>query len=179
MGGEGENILGAGCPALVNVWNDMISRCQIAIALSIGLWVCSVSRGQPIPGQCRPRTLPSVLDALDLPPQAVSRLWQALLEEVVYNDQGQLISGGFNGNDMLLPESLPMFTTENTVTPTPHNPMGAKGIGEAGTIGATPAVVSAVVDALSHLGVTHIDIPLRSDKIWRILREHPTAQSQR
>ena len=109
---------------------------------------------------------------------------QALLEEVVYNNQGQLISNGFIDYPMLdypmlLPETFPMFMTENTVTPTSHNPMGAKGVGEAGTIGAPPAVVGAVIDALSHLGVTHIDVPLRSAKIWRILKEHNTFQNPR
>jgi carbon-monoxide dehydrogenase large subunit len=61
-----------------------------------------------------------------------------------------------------------------TETPTPRNPLGAKGIGEAGTIGSTPAVVNAVVDALSHLGVTNVDMPTRPEAIWRIL-QRPTG----
>jgi carbon-monoxide dehydrogenase large subunit len=56
------------------------------------------------------------------------------------------------------------------VTTTPHNPLGAKGVGELATIGATPTIVSAVVDALAHLGVTHIDIPIKPEKVWRILQ---------
>jgi len=71
--------------------------------------------------------------------------------------------------DYTLPraDDLPAFTVEQTITPTPHNPLGAKGIGEAATIGSTPAIVNAVVDALKHLGVRHIDMPLRPEKIWR------------
>ena len=95
---------------------------------------------------------------------------QALLEEAVYDDEGQLLSGSFLDYAMPRAETFPMFDLGNTVTPTPHNPMGAKGIGEVGTISATPTVVTAVVDALSPLGVTHIDIPLRPEKIWRILQ---------
>jgi carbon-monoxide dehydrogenase large subunit len=63
-------------------------------------------------------------------------------------------------------DNLPSFVTDQTVTPTPHNPMGAKGIGEAATIGSTPAVVNAVVDALRPLGVKHLDMPLRSERVW-------------
>jgi carbon-monoxide dehydrogenase large subunit len=72
---------------------------------------------------------------------------------------------------MPLAEEFPMFTLDRTVTPSPHNPMGAKGIGEMATIASTPTMVSAVTDALAHLGVNHIDIPLKSEKVWRILKE--------
>jgi carbon-monoxide dehydrogenase large subunit len=96
---------------------------------------------------------------------------QALLEEAVYDENGGLISGSLMDYALPLADTCPSFIVENTVTPTPHNPMGAKGIGELGTIAATPTVVSAVTDALLHLGVTHVDIPLKSEKIWRILRE--------
>ncbi len=63
-------------------------------------------------------------------------------------------------------DSFPHFETNRTVTPTPINPMGIKGIGEAATIGSTPAVVNAVVDALSHLGVRTLDMPLTAEKVW-------------
>ena len=96
---------------------------------------------------------------------------QALLEEAVYDEEGQLLSGSFLDYSMPKAETFPMFDLDNTVTPTPHNPMGAKGIGEMGTVSATPTVVTAVVDALSPLGVTHIDIPLKPEKIWQILNE--------
>jgi aerobic carbon-monoxide dehydrogenase large subunit len=65
---------------------------------------------------------------------------------------------------------LPAFETIRTQTPTPLNPLGAKGIGESGTVGATPAVQNAVVDALAHLGVTHIDMPLTPERVWRAIK---------
>jgi carbon-monoxide dehydrogenase large subunit len=64
---------------------------------------------------------------------------------------------------------LPSFELGHTVTPTPVNPLGAKGVGEAGTIGSTPAVANAVIDALSPIGVKHIDLPLRPEKLWRLM----------
>ena len=96
---------------------------------------------------------------------------QALLEEAVFDDQGQLITGSLMDYPIPYADELPSFTLDRTVTPTPNNPMGAKGIGEMATVAATPTVVGAVVDALSHLGVEHIDIPIRPEKVWRIL--HP------
>ena len=62
-----------------------------------------------------------------------------------------------------------MFETDRTVTPSPLNPLGAKGIGELATIGSTPAIVNAVVDALSPFGVTHLDMPLRPQRIWEVI----------
>jgi aerobic carbon-monoxide dehydrogenase large subunit len=95
---------------------------------------------------------------------------QALYEEMIYGADGQLITGSLM--DYAVPHAgdLPMFTTDETVTPTPFNPMGAKGIGEAATIGSTPAIVNAVVDALKHLGVRHLDMPLRAERVWRALQ---------
>jgi aerobic carbon-monoxide dehydrogenase large subunit len=92
---------------------------------------------------------------------------QALLEEVVYDREGQLVTGTLMDYAVPRADDLPSFTTDQTVTPTPHNPMGAKGIGEAATIGSTPAVVNAVVDALRPLGVKHLDMPLRAERVWR------------
>jgi carbon-monoxide dehydrogenase large subunit len=66
---------------------------------------------------------------------------------------------------------FPQFETANTVTTTPLNPLGAKGIGELATIGSTPAVVNAVVDALSPLGITHLDMPLRPERVWRAIKD--------
>ena len=65
---------------------------------------------------------------------------------------------------------LPSFETANTETPSPLNPLGAKGIGESGTIGSTPAVQNAVVDALSHLGVRHVDMPCTPERVWRAIQ---------
>ena len=94
---------------------------------------------------------------------------QALIEEAVYNDDGQLLTGSFM--DYALPRAtdFPRFELHSTVTPTPINPLGAKGVGEAGTLGSTPSVVNAAVDALSEFGVKHVDMRLRPEKLWRII----------
>jgi len=94
---------------------------------------------------------------------------QALLEELVYAPDGQLATGTLMDYALPRADDLPSFTTAATVTPTPVNPFGAKGIGEAATIGSTPAVVNAVVDALSPFGVRHLDMPLRAERVWRAL----------
>jgi carbon-monoxide dehydrogenase large subunit len=94
---------------------------------------------------------------------------QAMIEETVYNSDGQLVTGSFM--DYALPRAIdfPRFELHSTVTPTPVNPLGAKGVGEAGTLGSTPSIVSAAVDALSGFGVKHIDMMLRPEKLWRII----------
>jgi len=66
---------------------------------------------------------------------------------------------------------LPMYTTDFAPVPSPSNPMGVKGIGEAGTIGSTPAIVNAVIDALSPLGIRHIDLPLTSQRVWQAIQD--------
>jgi carbon-monoxide dehydrogenase large subunit len=98
-------------------------------------------------------------------------LAQALWEEAVYDKNGNLLTATLN--DYVIPTAVevPNFINDFTVTPSPHNPLGVKGVGETGTIAATAAVVNAVVDALSHLGIEHVDMPLRPEKIWRILKE--------
>jgi carbon-monoxide dehydrogenase large subunit len=95
---------------------------------------------------------------------------QAMIEEVVYGEDGQLLTGSFM--DYALPRAIdfPRFELEATVTPTPVNPLGAKGVGEAGTLGATPCIVNAVVDALGEFGVKHVDMMLRPEKLWRIIQ---------
>jgi carbon-monoxide dehydrogenase large subunit len=70
---------------------------------------------------------------------------------------------------------LPRFEMGRTITPSPVNPLGVKGVGEAGTIACSPAVVNAVVDALSPLGVRHLDMPLKPEKLWHVLQEHRQA----
>jgi carbon-monoxide dehydrogenase large subunit len=94
---------------------------------------------------------------------------QALMEEAVYGDDGQLITGSFMDYNLPKADQLPSFELYRTTTPTPVNPLGAKGIGEAGTIGSTPCVVNAVCDALAPFGVDHIDMMLRPEKLWRIM----------
>ena len=95
---------------------------------------------------------------------------QAMIEEVVYNEDGQLLTGSFM--DYAIPRAIdfPRFELAATVTPTPVNPLGAKGVGEAGTLGSTPSVVAAAVDALSEFGVKHIDMMLRPEKLWRLIQ---------
>ena len=67
------------------------------------------------------------------------------------------------------------WETDKTITPAPHHPLGAKGVGESATVGAPPAIANAVVDALRHLGVTHIDIPITPEKVWRVLKAKDAA----
>jgi carbon-monoxide dehydrogenase large subunit len=95
---------------------------------------------------------------------------QALLEELVYSSDGQLVTGTLIDYAIPHADDLPSFVTDQTVTPTPRNPFGAKGIGEAATIGATPAIVNAVVDALRSFDVRHLDMPLRPERIWQAMR---------
>ncbi|MGI8523038.1 MAG: xanthine dehydrogenase family protein molybdopterin-binding subunit [Nocardioides sp.] len=101
---------------------------------------------------------------------AIQGISQALWEEMVYDEQGTPITATFV--DYALPTAADAITleTSNTETPTPVNPMGAKGIGESATIGSTPAVQNAVVDALSHLGIRHIDLPCTPEKVWRAIQ---------
>ena len=94
---------------------------------------------------------------------------QAMIEEVVYGDDGQPLTGSFMDYSLPRASDFPRFVLDNTVTPTPVNPLGAKGVGEAGTIGSTPCIVAAAVDALSEFGVTHVDMMLRPEKLWRII----------
>ncbi len=96
---------------------------------------------------------------------------QALFEEVVYDEQGQLITGSLMDYAIPKSEFLPVFENDRTETPSPLNPLGAKGIGELATIGSTPAVVNAVVDALSPLGIRHIDMPLKPQRIWQAIQD--------
>jgi carbon-monoxide dehydrogenase large subunit len=94
---------------------------------------------------------------------------QALYEEAVYDESGQLLSGTLM--DYALPKAheLVSFETERTVTPCPHNPLGVKGVGEAGTIASSAAVVNAVMDALKPYGIKHLDMPLRAEKVWQAI----------
>jgi carbon-monoxide dehydrogenase large subunit len=101
----------------------------------------------------------------------VQAMGQALLEEVVYDPAGQPLTGSLA--DYPLPRAVhaPAVEMHRTVTPSPTNPLGAKGVGEAGTIGATPAFVNAVLDALRPFGVRHLDTPLRAERVWRAIQE--------
>jgi len=98
-------------------------------------------------------------------------LGQALWEQAVYDENGQLLTGELT--DYALPKAhlMPWIESSHTETPSPVNPLGTKGVGEAGTIGCSPAVVNSVVDALSPLGVRHIDMPLTPEKIWKLIQQ--------
>jgi carbon-monoxide dehydrogenase large subunit len=109
----------------------------------------------------------------------VQSVGQAFFEEAVYDEQGQLLTGELM--DYAIPRAgdLPRFELSRTVTPSPVNPMGVKGVGEAGTIGATPALVNAVVDALAPLGVKHVDLPVKPERLWRIVQQAQAPQAGR
>ncbi len=96
---------------------------------------------------------------------------QALYEGVVYDADGNPLTANLMDYAMPSAAEFPSFEASNTETPTPLNPLGAKGIGESGTIGSTPAVQNAVIDALAHLGIRHLDMPLTSERVWRAIRD--------
>jgi carbon-monoxide dehydrogenase large subunit len=103
----------------------------------------------------------------------VQGLGQAFLEEAVYDEIGQLVTGTFMDYAIPRAHDAPWMELDRTETPTPVNPLGAKGVGEAGTIGSTPALVNAVVDALRPFGVRHVDMPLRPEKLWKLMQKEP------
>jgi carbon-monoxide dehydrogenase large subunit len=96
---------------------------------------------------------------------------QALFEEIAYDEDGNPVTS--NLADYAIPSAaeLPSFEVGNTQTESPRNPLGAKGIGESGTIGSTPAIQNAVIDAVSHLGVKHVDMPCTAQRVWRAIQE--------
>jgi carbon-monoxide dehydrogenase large subunit len=101
----------------------------------------------------------------------VQSIGQALYEEVVYDEQGQLITGSLMDYALPRASDIPWLELDRTETPSPVNPLGVKGVGEAGTIGATPAIVGAIVDALAPFGVKHLDMPVKPEAIWKIVSQ--------
>jgi carbon-monoxide dehydrogenase large subunit len=99
----------------------------------------------------------------------------ALYEEISYDENGNIYGSSFT--DYMVPTAVetPAWETGETVTPSPHHPIGAKGVGESATVGAPAAIANAVVDALWHLGVRHVDIPITAPKVWALLQEHGAA----
>jgi carbon-monoxide dehydrogenase large subunit len=95
---------------------------------------------------------------------------QALFEQIVYDENGQLVTGTFVDYALPTAAELPSFETDRQETPSPVNQLGVKGVGEAGTIAASPAVVNAVVDALRPLGVTFMDMPLTPIRVWETIQ---------
>src|SRR4029453_14352206 len=96
---------------------------------------------------------------------------QALYEEMAYDEDGNCLAGSLTSYALPTAAELPMFETARTETPSPLNPLGAKGIGESGAIGATPAVWNAVVDAISYLGVDHVDMPATPQRVWTAIQK--------
>lgn len=104
---------------------------------------------------------------------------EALLERVVYDADGQLLSGSLMDYALPRADDMPAFRLDRMCTPSPFNTLGAKGVGEAGTIGAPPAIVNAVLDALAPLGVQHIDMPMTPERVWKAIREAEERSGER
>jgi len=100
----------------------------------------------------------------------VQGIGQALLEGVAYDENGQMITGSYMDYAMPRADDVPFIETDRTTTPCPHNPLGVKGAGEAGAIGATPAIVNAVMDAISHIAIRDIQMPLTPERVWRSMQ---------
>ncbi len=97
---------------------------------------------------------------------------QALYEGAIYDESGQLINGTYMDYTMPRADDLPSFEIDRTMTPCPHNPLGVKGAGEAGAIGSTPAVVNAVMDALSDFGIKDLEMPVTAEKVWKAMQNN-------
>jgi carbon-monoxide dehydrogenase large subunit len=100
---------------------------------------------------------------------------QVLFEKTVYDEDGQLLTGEFMDYALPRASDIPDYVLGHTVTPSPVNPLGIKGVGEAGTIGATPAIANAVLDALSTLGITHLDLPMTPERVWQAIKTKTPA----
>jgi carbon-monoxide dehydrogenase large subunit len=97
----------------------------------------------------------------------------ALMEQLAFDEEGNCLGGSLM--DYLIPTALevPEWETGHTVTPCPHHPLGAKGIGESATVGSPPAIVNAICDALSPFGVRHVDMPCSPSRVWEAMQQHP------
>ena len=95
---------------------------------------------------------------------------QALYEQMIYDENGQILTGEYTDYALPKARNMPFIESSHTETPSPVNPLGVKGVGEAGAIGAPPAVVNSVMDALSHLGIRHLDMPLTPEKVWSAIQ---------
>ena len=100
----------------------------------------------------------------------VQGVGQALSEEAIYDESGQLLTGSMMDYAIPTADWIPPIITDRTETPSPTNPLGVKGAGETGTIAASPAVMNAVIDALSPFGVKHMNMPAKPEKVWRAMR---------
>jgi carbon-monoxide dehydrogenase large subunit len=123
---------------------------------------------------CGPAINPMLIDG-QIHGGIVHAIGQALYEQVVYDEEGQLVTGTFVDYALPTAAELPSFETDRTETPSPVNTLGVKGVGEAGTIAATPAVAAAVLDALKPLGVTELDMPMTPMRVWQAIQEGGAA----
>ena len=119
---------------------------------------------------CGPAINPMLIDG-QIHGGVTHAIGQALYEEIVYADDGQLRSGTFADYGLPTASSVPSFETDRTETPSPVNSLGVKGVGEAGTIAASPAITNAVTDALRPLGVGFLNMPLSPNRIWEAINE--------
>jgi carbon-monoxide dehydrogenase large subunit len=117
---------------------------------------------------CGPAVNPMLIDG-QVHGGVAHGIGQALYEQVVYDDRGQLVTGTFMDYALPTASEIPSFELDRTETPSPSNSLGVKGIGEAGTIASTPAIVNAVIDALRHEGVSYLDMPLTPLRVWEAL----------
>jgi carbon-monoxide dehydrogenase large subunit len=102
---------------------------------------------------------------------AVHAIGQALYEQIVYDEDGQLVTGTFVDYGLPTAAEVPSFETDRTETRSPTNSLGVKGVGEAATIAASPAIVNSVIDALRPIGVTYLDMPLTPMRVWQAIQE--------
>ena len=119
---------------------------------------------------CGPVVNPEIVDG-QLHGGIAQGIAQALYEEAVHDEDGNPLTTTMADYMIPGPPEIPNMILDRTETPSPTNPLGVKGIGESGTIGSSPAVVNAVIDALSHLGVTHVDMPASPMKIWTAIQK--------
>jgi carbon-monoxide dehydrogenase large subunit len=102
---------------------------------------------------------------------------QVLFEQTIYDENGQLLTGEFMDYAIPRASDIPDYVLGHTVTPSPVNPLGVKGVGEAGTIGSTPAIANAVLDALQPLGITHLDLPMTPERVWQAIKTRAAAHA--
>ena len=119
---------------------------------------------------CGPQINPTIVEG-QIHGGVVQGIGQALWEEAVYDETGQLVTGSMLDYALPRADCLPPLEVLSTVTPSPHHPLGVKGIGEAGTIASTVTVYNAVMDALRPLGVRSIDMPLTPERVWRAVQD--------
>ncbi|HKH12780.1 MAG TPA: molybdopterin cofactor-binding domain-containing protein [Rubrobacter sp.] len=125
---------------------------------------------------CGPVINPTIVDG-QLHGGLAQGIAQALYEGVIYDEDGNLLTASMVNYMIPGAPELPNYTLDRTVTPSPSNPLGVKGVGEAGTIGAPPAVINSVIDALSPLGITHIDMPASPMRVWKAIQNAQGLQS--